>query len=198
MESLLNYKNIEFSTFFILAGVYFVVLGVIYYLIFHKHHKRNKVELNELVVLVPKFYSVAILSSLIIIFGIICIIDANSFKEDRNEVITQILFGILIISITIINFIFYIKRNLKDFDTEIREENKRRTIKIGEILQLIFLIVFLLMPIWRIPEFIKLFDNKKEMIIEILKSFVFTIISVILLYNLNPLDIKEKLKGKSK
>ena len=106
MESLLNYKNIEFSTFFILAGVYFVVLGVIYYLIFHKHHKRNKVELNELVVLVPKFYSVAILSSLIIIFGIICIIDANSFKEDRNEVITQILFGILIISITIINLIF--------------------------------------------------------------------------------------------
>ena len=198
MESLLNYKNIEFSTFFILAGVYFVVLGVIYYLIFHKHHKRNKVELNELVVLVPKFYSVAILSSLIIIFGIICIIDANSFKEDRNEVITQILFGILIISITIINFIFYIKRNLKDFDTEIREENKRRTIKIGEILQLIFLIVFLLMPIWRIPEFINLFDNKKEMIIEILKSFVFTIISVILLYNLNQLDIKEKLKGKSK
>lgn len=187
------YENIKFSTFTIAFGIYFIILGIIYYLIFHKHHKRNKVGFDELVTLVPKFYSLAIVSSLIIIFGILCIIDANSYREDRSVVISQVLFGIVIISACIINFIFYIKRNLKDFDQEIRAENRKRTMKIGEVLELIFLIIFMLMPLWKIPSFIEIFDNKKELIIEILKSFVFTIVSIILIYNLNPLDIKEKI-----
>ena len=75
-------------------------------------------------------------------------------------------------------------------DAEIRESNKKNNIKIGEILQLIFFILFTFTPIWRIPTFIRVFNNKKKLIIEIIKSFLLCIASLFLLILLNPLDIK--------
>lgn len=133
-------------------------------------------------------------STIIILFGIYCIIDANSYKDERSEVITRVSLGIVIISATIINFIFYIKRNLKDFNPVIREENKKRTMQIGEILQLIIFSIFLFAPIINIPNFLGILSNKKELIIQILKSFAISISAFILLYNLNPLNIKNKMK----
>ena len=133
-----------------------------------------------------------------IFFGIFCIIDAHSYNDERIEVISRVSLGIIIISITIINFIFYIKRNLKDLDLDlnIREENKKQTMKIGEILELIIFTIFLFMPIWRIPNFIELYQNNKGVIVEILKSIFISLLSLLLLYNLNPMDIKEKIGKK--
>lgn len=164
-----------------------------YYVIFHKHHKRNNVEISELISLVTKFYSLTIISTIIIICGILCIFDANSYKDERREVISRVSLGIVIISATIINYIFYIKRNLKDFNQEIREETKKKTMKIGEILELILFTIFLFFPIIRIPEFIGLFSNKNKFIIEIFKSLLLSVASLFLLYKLNPLDIRNKL-----
>ena len=128
-----------------------------------------------------------------IFFGIFCIINSNSYKEDRNEVIIGVSSGILIISATIINYIFYIKRNLKDFNQEAREKIKKANIKIGEIIQIIFFTLFVFTPIWRIPKFIELFDNRFELIKQIILSFLLSISSIILLITLNPIDIKGKL-----
>ncbi len=189
-------ENINLSLFSILFGMYLIVTGFIYYIIFHNHHKKNKIELWELINLVSKFYSIFILSTISVSFGIFCIIDAHSYNDERIEVISRVSLGIIIISITIINFIFYIKRNLKDLDLNIREENKKQTMKIGEILELIIFTIFLFMPIWRIPNFIELYQNNKGVIVEILKSIFISLLSLLLLYNLNPMDIKEKIGKK--
>ena len=90
--------------------------------------------------------------------------------------------------------LIYIKRNLRDYNSITREHNKQVTLKIGEILEFIIFIIFILAPIWRIPAFIDLFNNKPEMIKEILKAFLLSIAAIILLFNLNPLNIKGKLR----
>lgn len=192
----INFKNININFFSISIGIYLVVLGIIYYIIFHKHHKRNKIEFSELITLVTKFYSITILSTILIIIGIYVIILADYYKEDRNQVIISLILGIIIISATIINYIFYIKRNLKDLDPEIREKEKKNNIKIGEILELIFFTIFIFTPIWRIPEFMNLTEDKKRLVIEIIKSFLLCIASLFVLFSLNPLDIKGKLHKK--
>lgn len=193
--------NISNKLIGILFGIYFISVGIIYYFIFRKHHKRNKIEFSELISLVVKFYTTVTVSLVIIAFGIYCIIDANHYKDDRMDVISYLALGIIIISTVIINFIFYIKRSLLDLNPIVREENKKRTLKIGEILELIIFILLIFVPIFRIHNLIEIFDNKKEFIIELVRDIAISCSSIILLVNLNPCKIKEnvaKLFKKSK
>ena len=185
--------NIDFLT--IGLGIFLMLIGVLYYIIFHKHHKRNEIEFSELISLVTKFYTLTIITIIMIAIGIYCIILSNSYKEDRTQVITGVSLGIIIISGTIIHYIFYIKRHLVDYEQVEREMVKKRILQIGEILELIFFIIFITMPIWRIPKFIDVFGNVKQLIIELLRSFGLSIASIILLFSLNPLNIKQKIKS---
>ena len=190
---MLDFK-LSFNISMVGIGIYLILLGIMYYVIFNKHHKRNKVEFNELISLLTTYYSLSIISTLLFILGVQCFVVAKQSSYDRNEVILYILTGILIISVSLINYIFYIKRNLRDYNSITREHNKQVTLKIGEILEFIIFIIFILAPIWRIPAFIDLFNNKPEMIKEILKAFLLSIAAIILLFNLNPLNIKGKLR----
>lgn len=194
-DILKNLKDLNFNIVTLILGIYLIAIGVAYYFIFRKHHKKNKVELDELVSLVTKFYTLTMFSTLMIILGIACIINANSFKDTRRDVILWVLTGILFVTGTIINYIFYIKRSLKDFDEEERTTTRKKNLKIGEILELIFLIIFMLMPIWRIPAFIEVIDERAELIKELIRAFVLSIASIVLLNSLNPLDIKGKIKN---
>lgn len=190
-------ENLDFNLMTLLLGMYLILIGVAYYLIFHKHHKRNKVELDELVSLVTKFYSLTMLSTIFICIGLSCIVATATVKYDRSEVIIYILAGIAIISITIINYIFYIKKALRDYDQNVRQANKKRTLKIGEVLLFVFLLLFMLMPIWQIPRFMEI-EESKVLIIEIAKSIGISIASIFLLFMLNPIDIKERISNKFK
>lgn len=193
-DLLTKIKTIDMNFATIFFGTYIIAIGVAYYFIYKEHHKRNKVELDELVTLVSKFYVTTIITTLLIILGIFCIIGANEVKDTRNELIASILVGICIITVGVINFVFYIKRTLKDMDATIREKVRKTTIKIGEILELIFFIIFILMPIWRIPKFIEVIDNRKDLIIELVRAFGLCIASLLLLNSINPLDIIGKIK----
>ena len=195
LELPINFKNINFNIFSIAFGIYLLAIGVLYYFIFHKHHKKNKIQFDELITLVTKFYTVTMLTTIGIILGIVCIIYANTFKYDRAQVISAILLGIIIITISIINYVFYIKRSLKEMDVVERESIRKATIKIGEIIELIFFIIFILMPIWRIPKFIEVIENKKQLIIELVRSFGLCIAALFLMDSLNPVNIKEKIKN---
>ena len=195
LELPINLKNLDFSIITIIFGIYIAIIGVAYYFIFRKHHKKNKVQLDELISLVVSFYTLTMISTIAIAIGIACILNANTFKYDRAQVIANVFIGIAIISITIINYVFYIKRNLKDMENTEREAKRKATIKIGEILELIFFTIFILMPIWRIPTFIDVIDDKKELIKELVRSFGLCIAALILLNALNPLDIKGKVKN---
>jgi len=188
-----NITNFNMDSFTIVVGIILILIGVLYYAIFHKHHKKNEVDFSELISLLTKFYSLTIMSMIMIILGVYCIISANSYKEDRTQVIMGVVLGIGIISGTIINYIFYIKKNLKDYEPVERELVKKRMIQVGEILELIFFIIFMTMPIWRIPKFIDVFENTKQLIIELLRAFGLSIASIILLFSLNPINIKQKI-----
>lgn len=187
-------KNLDINFVSILFGIYMIAIGIAYYFIYHKHHKKNKIQLDEMITLVTKFYVTTIITSIAVAIGIACIIGANSLKESRTDVVFAIFFGIGIITIAIINLVFYIKRSLKDLDLEVREKERKATIKIGEILELIFFIIFITMPLWRIPKFIEVIDDKKELIEELVRAFGLCIASLFLLNALNPVDIKGKVK----
>lgn len=188
-------KNLDINLVTILFGIYMIAIGVAYYFIYHEHHKKNKIGLDELLTLVTKFYVTTIITTIGVVLGIACIIGANTFKDSRTELIFAIFFGIGIITIAIINFVFYIKRSLKDLDPEIREKVRKATIKIGEVLELIFFILFITMPLWRIPRFIELIEDKKELTVELVRSFGLCIAALFLLNSMNPLDIKGKVKN---
>lgn len=188
-------KDLDINFITILFGIYMIAIGVAYYFIYHKHHKKNKIELDELISLVTKFFVTVIITTVAIVLGIACIIGANTFKDSRTELVFSIFFGIGIITIAIINLVFYIKRSLKDLDQEIREKERKATIKIGEILALIFFILFITMPLWRIPKFIEVIDDKKELIKELVRAFGLCIAALFLLNALNPVDIKGKVKN---
>ena len=145
--------------------------------------------------MVTKFYVTTIITTIAIVVGISCIIGANTLKDTRSEMVMAILIGIIIITIAIINYVFYIKKSLKDLDQEIREKVRKATIKIGEILELIFFTIFILMPLWRIPAFIEVIDDKKELIKELVRAFGLCIAALILLNAINPVDIKGKLNN---
>lgn len=169
-----------------------------YYFIFHKHHKRNKVEEFELVELFTNYFVTLSMSILIFAVGIYFFKVAYDVLYDRALMIKYIIIAIAIISGVIINFYFYIKRNLKDFNPEARVNYKNRVIRVGEILELVCFSILALMPLWRINNLIILyrFNEREEFLETLFFSFVMTIVSVFLLYNLNPLDIREKIKDK--
>ena len=190
-----SFSDVEIKPItFIIGLLYVIALGVIYYLLFHKHHKRNKIDFSELITLVTRFYTRTTIAIILVVAGGYCIIVANDYRENRSEVVANIVFGIAIISPTIINYIFYLRESLRDPNPEIREQNKKATIKIGEILELIIFSIFILMPIWCIPHFINLVPRRDELIKEVIIVFAISFSSLFLMYALNPMDIKGKFK----
>lgn len=185
-----NFDEINFTATTIIGGIFLVLIGVIYYLIFHKHHKRNNVELFELIELVTKFYARTILLIILLVLSGYFVLMAVKYQEERSDVITYLVLAIIIASLSILNYIGYIKLSLRDYDTEIRAENNKKRLKIGEVLELICFIVCILAPIWRIPGFIEAFSNKSKLAIELVKAFGISIAGLILLFALNPMDVK--------
>lgn len=185
-----NFSEINFTVATIAGGAFLILLGVIYYLIFHKHHKKNQVELFELIELVTKFYVRTIILIILLLVSAYFIILAVHFQEDRSDTLSYILLAIIIASISILNYRKYIKDSLQDYVMEVRQENNKRALKIGEILELICFIVCILAPIWRLPGFINVFGDKQKLAIEIVKAFAISIGGIILLFALNPMNIK--------
>lgn len=183
--------KLNLNIIFILVGLYIIALGIIYFLIFRKHHKRNKVEIDELIELVSKFFSLTTISLFIIGCGIYLFRNAAIHRYDNEEVRNSIILGIFIISATVLNYINYLKKSLKDFEEEVRQEKRKNDFKIGQIILLVLLIVFMLMPILRIPTFLKLKEFKEKLYFEIGKTVLLSISSIFLLYNLDPMGIKE-------
>lgn len=187
------FENINFLVF-IIGTIYIFIVGICYYIIFHKHHKRNKIEVGELISLVSRFYTRTTITIIFIIVGIYCIINANEYRENRAEVVGYVTLGIAVASIAIINYIFYIRASLVDPNKEEREATKKATIKIGEILEFIIFTIFIFLPILGIPHFINIASERKELIKELVIAFLISFASIFLMFTLNPINIKEKLK----
>ncbi len=185
-----DFSNINFTFVTIIGGVILILLGFLYYLIFHKHHKRNHVELFELVELVTKFYVRSIVLLILLAISVYFIIMGVYLQEERKDAISCVVIAIIIASFSILSYRKYIKVSLLDYNTEVRTENNERKLKVGEVLEVICFIICILAPIWRLPGFIEVFDNKLKLAIEIIKSFGISIGGLILMFALNPMNVK--------
>lgn len=186
------------TLFMLLFGLYILLLVLVYYLIFHKHHKRNKIELFELLELFTNFFVTTTISIILIAVGIYLIKEAHNYRDSRNDVIVYLTMSIAIMSGSIINYFFFIKRNLKDFDPVLRANFKKRISDIGEILELVIFGLMAFSPIIGIPKFISVSYEKGLMIKYIIISVLLSISSIFLLYEMNPCNIKNKILKKSK
>lgn len=177
---------------FVIIGIYLALVAISYALIFYKHHKRNHVEIFELIELFTKYFAVVTITLIISIIGVDFILVAHEYIDTRVDVIANVSIGIAIISAAIIHLIFYVKKRLKDFDPDLRDADQKHNKKIGEILELIMFIVLMATPLWRIPSFIKLYNpnDNKEFIKAIAEAFAICISAGFLLFAFNPLDIK--------
>lgn len=185
-----DFSKINFTFVTIIGGVFLILLGALYYVIFHKHHKRNNVELFELVELVTKFYVRSIVLLILLAISVYFIIMGVHLQEERTDAISCVVIAIIIASLSILSYRKYIKLSLLDYNTEVRAENNERKLKIGEVLEVICFIICILAPIWRIPGFIEVFDNKSKLAVEIIKSFGISIGGLILMFSLNPMNVK--------
>ena len=186
----LDFSEINFTFITLIGGIFLILLGIVYYIIFHKHHKRNHIELFELVELVTKFYVRTILLVVLLAVSAYFIMLGVYLQEERSDTITCIVIAIIIASFSIISYRKYIKLSLIDYDMEIRAENNQRKLKVGEVLEVICFIICILAPIWRIPYFIEIFDDSFKLALEIIKSFAISIGGLILIFALNPMNIK--------
>lgn len=186
----LDFSEINFTFITLIGGIFLILLGIVYYIIFHKHHKRNHIELFELVELVTKFYVRTILLVVLLAVSAYFIMLGVYLQEERSDTITCIVIAIIIASFSILSYRKYIKLSLIDYDMEIRAENNQRKLKVGEVLEVICFIICILAPIWRIPYFIEIFDDRSKLALEIIKSFAISIGGLILIFALNPMNIK--------
>ena len=78
-----------------------------------------------------------------------------------------------------------------------KKENEKKTSDIAEWIELIIFITMIIAAIFNIIKYIQFIDMT-EKIKQIIGSILIIIASLILLYNLNPLEIKDKIKEKFK
>ena len=177
----------------IILLVYMLICVGSYYLIFNKHHKRNQLKNFELMQLFTNYFITLTMTIIVIMIGIQFFKEAYNSIADRNEEIAYIVLAILTISGAIINFIMYIKRNLKDLDPVKRVNYEKRMMKTAEILEIICFGLFFLMPLWLKGTMKEAYyDRERELFFKyIIASIAAPIISVFLLYQLNPLDIRK-------
>ena len=185
-----NYK-LDISGMWLGAYIAFVV--VLYCFIFFKHHKRNHIQLFELIPLFTNFFVTISISILVIGFAIWYFIDGFNYMDTRSDVIQHNVFSFVAIVATIVNFIFYLKRRLKDLDNEVRAATNRQNLRWGEILQFIIFVIMMFLPLWRLNDFLQLYEDKPLMYKEIAKTCAVSIASGFLLWQMNPLSFKQVL-----
>lgn len=193
--------NIDFTNYSItinsaLIVIFLLLSSVLYVCIFYKHHKRNKLNYVEISEIFISYTVLTIISAFILLIAFDLFLTGLEAIEYRRERYANFASSVIMTSIVVWNFVRFLKHNLKDIEISDKEETDKKTIKVGEILQLVFFIIIIFTPIWRIPEFLKLIENKIELIKQIAISFFYSILAIFLLLKLNPLDIKNKLKLK--
>ena len=174
-----------------------IIIGLSYYLLFKEHHKRNEMTFSEIYPLVIEYVVMSIISVILLIIGVNCIITGYTYTDEIKEVIKELFLGFSIIILVILHFIFWVKKHRKDLDFTEREIEEKKTADIAEWIELIVFIAMIIAAIFNVIKYIQFIDIT-EKIRQIIGSILIIIASLILLYNLNPLQIKDKIKGKFK
>lgn len=174
-----------------------VLIGVSYYLLFKEHHKRNEMTFSEIYPLVIEYAVMCVISILLLVFGVSSVINGYVNNDEVREVIKELTVGLVTISLVIIHFIFWVKRHRQDLNVEVREEDEKKTSHIAEWIEIIVFVIIIIASICNIIKYAQFIDTV-EKYRQISISILCIIASCILINNLNPLKIKDKIKEKFK
>jgi len=174
-----------------------IFIGVSYYFLFKEHHKRNQMTFSEIYPLVIEYAVMCVISILLLIFGVSSVMNGYVNNDEVREVIKELTVGLVIISLVIIHFIFWVKKHRQDLNTEVREEEEKKTSHIAEWIEIIIFVIIIIASIYNIFKYAQFID-KVEKYRQISISVLCIIASCILINNLNPLKIKDKIKEKFK
>lgn len=189
----INFRNFILPINEPIILIAFAIIGVSYYLLFAEHHKRNKMQFGEIYPLVINYFVLSLISIFIFFFGIDCVLTGYVYNDEIAEVIKELILGFTIIILVILNFIFYTKKHKIDLIQEEREAKEEKTAKIAEWIQLIIFLLLIIVPIFNIFKYINFID-KMIKYKQIVSSLICIISAIVLMYNLNPLDIRNKIK----
>lgn len=190
----INFRNFTLPINEAIVLIFFAIIGITYYIFFSEHHKRNNMKFDEVYPLVINYYILSIISTFLLIFGIDTIFTGYVYNDEIIELIKEFIFGIVIISLVILNFIFYIKKHKVDLVQSEREIQEERTNRIAEWVELIIFLLMIIISVHNIYKYI-IFIDKIEKYKQIVKSVFYILIAIFLTYNLNPLDIRNKIKS---
>lgn len=190
----INFRNFSIPINEVIIIMYMCTMAITYGLFFWKHHKRNEMKFFEIFPLVINYFTVCIISTLIFLIGLDIVFTGYKYNEQVSEVVKELTVGLIIIILVILNFIGYVKKHRVDLIQSDREEKAERDNKIGEWVQLIVFLLMIILPICNIYKYISFIDET-EKYRQIVLSSICVLTSIFLLYNLNPLEIKEKIKS---
>ena len=172
----------------------FLIISLIsYYFLFKEHHRRNELKFHEIYPRVISYIVLCVISFLVFLFGLDRVFTGYVYNDEIAEVIKEFVTGFAIISVVIINFIFYIKRNKVDLIQEEREAQDEKDSKIAEVIEIILCIIMFFLPLFNMFRYINYVD-KTERLRQIIFGILFMITAVFLLFGLNPFDIRGKIK----
>lgn len=174
--------------------LFLVVCLISYYFIFKEHHKKNKLKFHEIYPRVINYIILCMVSVLVLLFGIDRVFTGYVYNDEIYEVIKEFVTGFAIISVVITNFIFYLKRNKVDLIQETRDAQDEKDSKIAEIIEIVIFSLMFIVPLFNIFRYINYID-KLERTRQIVFGILFMIMSVFLLFSMNPLNIRGKIKN---
>lgn len=190
--------NIEFRNFNLPISVmgvsiFIIIMAVTYFLLFKEHHKRNKMEFFEIFPLLINYFVLFIISFFLLLYGLDTLLTGYVYNEEIYEVIKELATGIIIISLVILNFIFYVKKHNQDLVQEVREEKKKKDLKLGEWSEIIVFLIVIGMSIYNIYTYSQYIDESLKYR-QTIGAVLCIVVTLFLWYNLNPLDTAEKFK----
>ena len=189
----MNFSNFTLPINEISVIVFLVICLISYYFIYKEHHKRNKLKFHEIFPRVITYLILCIISFFVLLYGIDIVFTGYVYNDEIYEIIKEFITGFAIISVVIINFIFQIKKNKADLIQEEREAQDAKDSKIAEIMEIVIFSLMFILPIFNIFRYINYID-KAEKIRQIVFGILFMVTSAFLLFTMNPLDIKGKIK----
>ena len=189
----MNFSNFSLPINEFSVIIFLVICLISYYFIYKEHHKRNNLKFHEIFPRVITYLILCIISFFVLLYGIDIVFTGYVYNDEIYEIIKEFITGFAIISVVIINFIFQIKKNKADLIQEEREAQDAKDSKIAEIMEIVIFSLMFILPIFNIFRYINYID-KAEKIRQIVFGILFMITSAFLLFTMNPLDIKGKIK----
>lgn len=168
-------------------------IGISYYFIFKEHHKRNHLKFADIYPLVIEYAVICVISILLLVVGFKAVINGYVNRDEIREVLKELIVGLVTICLVIIHYIYWIKKHKFDVDIGDVEARDEKNAHIAEYIEICVFVIIIIGSIYNIIKYAQFID-KVEKYRQISISVLCIISSIILLHNLNPLKIKDKIK----